>query len=165
MSDILVKFSTSRVFALKRVLQMVAKKAYLKPHTLLTSVLIFRHNLHVTTSVYPMNKLHGLPSTLPSPTRTFLSHQAGRSISHTKTGVFTFTTMACPVLNILLRIHFLLLSLNYQSPFIFHVPLTCCVEVSPTTPTHDDLSARTLSGIYRLHDEHWDNPIQPYFFN
>lgn len=65
MSDILVKFSTSRVFALKRVLRMVAEKAYIKYHTLLISVLIFRHNRHVTTSVYPMNKLHGLLQLCP----------------------------------------------------------------------------------------------------
>jgi len=43
------------------VLQIVAKKVYLKHHTLFISVLIFCHNLHAATLIYPMAKLHWLP--------------------------------------------------------------------------------------------------------
>lgn len=56
MSGILVKFSISRVFALRRVFQIIVKKAYLKHHTHLISV-VFPHSLHATTLTDPVTKL------------------------------------------------------------------------------------------------------------
>lgn len=149
-------------FDLKCVLQFAAKKTSLKHSIRLICMLMCLHKLHATmTRTNPIIKL-----SLASPSLPFPPHPLQEISCLTKVvyfvfqhGVFTLTTMACPVVGDLFTSNTPPLSFSQLSLF-FHFPSEA-FPLFEGFPAH--LSPMIPCIINQLCYQHWDSFMLSYF--